>query len=111
IVIAHAETKELRDAAERASLLAERTNSARDLANMPPNELNPHTLGEHAQALAGELEHLKADVLGPRELDKLGMGALSAVGRGSRNEPRLIVIRYDPPSPTREDVHLGLVGK
>lgn len=111
IVIAHAETKELRDATERASLLAERTNSARDLANMPPNELNPHTLGEHAQALAGELDYLKADVLGLRDLDKLGMGALSAVGRGSRNEPRLIVLRYDPPSPARKDVHLGLVGK
>jgi leucyl aminopeptidase len=111
IVIAHAETKELRDAAERASLLAERTNSARDLANMPPNELNPHTLGEHAQALAGEHDHLKADVLGLRDLDKLGMGALSAVGRGSRNEPRLIVLRYEPPTPARKDVHLGLVGK
>ena len=111
IVIAHAETQELRTAAERAALLAERTNSARDLANMPPNELNPHTLGEHAQALAGELDHLKADVLGPRDLDKLGMGALSAVGRGSRNEPRLIVLRYEPPSPARKDVHLGLVGK
>jgi leucyl aminopeptidase len=111
IVIAHAETQELRDAAERAALLAERTNRARDLANMPPNELNPHTLGEHAQELAGELDHLRADVLGPRDLDKLGMGALSAVGRGSRNEPRLIVLRYDPPSPTHADVHLGLVGK
>src|SRR5207253_4572017 len=85
--------------------------NARDLANMPPNELNPHTLGEHAQALAGELDHLKADVLGPRDLDKLGMGALSRVGRGSRNEPRLIVLRYNPPSPTRKDLHLGLVGK
>jgi leucyl aminopeptidase len=111
IVICHAETPELREASERAALLAERTNRARDLANMPPNELNPHTLAEHAQALAGELDHLKAEVLGPRELDKLGMGALSAVGRGSRNEPRLIVLRYDPPSPTHKDVQLGVVGK
>ena len=71
---------------------------------MPPNELNPHTLAEHAQALAAEHEHLKAEVLGPRELDELGMGALSAVGRGSRNEPRLIVLRYDPPAPTHDDV-------
>ena len=111
IVICHAETQELREAAERAALLAERTNRARDLANMPPNELNPHTLAEHAQALAGELDHLKAEVLGPRDLDKLGMGALSAVGRGSRNEPRLIVLRYDPPSPTHKNVNLGVVGK
>ena len=78
---------------------------------MPPNELDPHTLAEHAQALAGEHEHLKAEILGPREMDKLGMGALAAVGRGSRNEPRLIVLRYDPPKVTRADVTLGLVGK
>src|SRR4051794_4706129 len=89
IVLGHFESEELRQAAERASLVAERTNRARDLANMPPNELNPHTLAEHAQQLASEHEHLKAEVLGPRELDKLEMGALSALGRGSRNEPRL----------------------
>jgi leucyl aminopeptidase len=111
IVVVAGDSPELRAAAERAALLGERTNRARDLANMPPNELNPHTLGEHAQALAGELEHVKAEVLGPRELDKLEMGALSAVGRGSRNEPRLIVLRYDPPNARSKDVHLGIVGK
>jgi leucyl aminopeptidase len=111
VVIGHFESPELRAAGERASLLAERTNRARDLANMPPNELNPHTLGEHAKELAREQEHLTCDVLATKELDELQMGALSAVGRGSRNEPRLIVLRYDPPNAAREDVVLGLVGK
>jgi leucyl aminopeptidase len=110
IVIGHFDTLELRDATERAALVAERTNRARDLANMPPNELTPHTLGEHAKELAREHEHLTCDVLATRELDDLGMGALSAVGRGSRNEPRLIVLRYEPPN-ARGDVVLGLVGK
>jgi leucyl aminopeptidase len=77
---------------------------------MPPNELTPHTLGEKAKELAAEHEHLTAEVLATRELDDLGMGALSAVGRGSRNEPRLIVLRYDPPG-ARNDILLGLVGK
>jgi leucyl aminopeptidase len=111
IVIGHVETPELRAAAERAATLAEHTNRARDLANMPPNELNPHALAEHAQSLAGGLDHLKAEVLAQRELDKLEMGALSAVGRGSRNEPRLVVLRYEPPAPTHADVNLGIVGK
>jgi leucyl aminopeptidase len=110
IVLGHFDSPALRAAAERASLLAERTNRARDLANMPPNELNPHTLGEHAKELAREHEHLTCDVLATKELDELTMGALSAVGRGSRNEPRLIVLRYDPPA-ARDDVVLGLVGK
>jgi len=52
IVLGHVETPELRAAAERAALVAERTNRARDLANMPPNELNPGALAGHAQALA-----------------------------------------------------------
>jgi len=110
IVLGHFDSPELRAAAERASLLAERTNRARDLANMPPNELNPHTLGEHAKELAREHEHLTCDVLATKELDELKMGALSAVGRGSRNEPRLIVLRHDPPD-APDDVVLGLVGK
>jgi leucyl aminopeptidase len=111
IAIAHAETKELRAAADRAVLLAERTNRARDLANMPPNELNPQTLADQASKLAAEHKHLSAEALGPKEMDKLGMGALAAVGRGSRNEPRLIVLRYEPPQVTNKDVLLGFVGK
>jgi leucyl aminopeptidase len=111
IVLGHFETPELRAAAERAAVLAERTNRARDLANAPPNELTPHVLAERAQELAAEHEHLHAEILAQRDLDKLGMGALSAVGRGSRNEPRLIVVRHEPPEAARDDVTLGLVGK
>jgi leucyl aminopeptidase len=111
IVLGHFDTQELRDAANRAALVAERANRARDLANMPPNELDPEALAQHATELAAEHEHLTAEILGPREIDALGMGALAAVGAGSRNEPRLIVLRYAPPSPTRADVVLGLVGK
>src|SRR5581483_8834196 len=90
---------------------AERTNRARDLANMPPNELYPETLAQHAAALADEHEHLTATALGPKEMDELGMGALAAVGRGSRNEPRLVVLRYEPPQPADSTLVLGLVGK
>jgi leucyl aminopeptidase len=111
IVVGHEDTPELRAAVERAALLAERSNRARDLANMPPNELTPASLGDRAKELAAEHEHLKAESLGPKEMEKLGMGALLAVGQGSRNEPRLVVLRYDPPKPANPDVVLGLVGK
>jgi leucyl aminopeptidase len=110
IVVGHAGDPELQAAVERAAVVAERANRARDLANMPPNELTPHTLGEKAKELAQEHEHLSCEVLATRELDELGMGALTAVGRGSRNEPRLIVLRYDPPG-AKGDLTLGLVGK
>jgi leucyl aminopeptidase len=97
--------------AGRAVLLAERTNRARDLVNMPPNELTPQALAEAAEALAGNHDCLTVRTLGPTEMAELGMGAIAAVGRGSHNEPRLIALSYDPPLTTDSDVVLGFVGK
>jgi leucyl aminopeptidase len=96
------------ETAERATHVAEWVNWARDLANSPPNELTPEILAERAADLASD--RLQATALDPAQLDELGMGALSAVGRASANGPRLIVLRYEPANATR-DVVLGLVGK
>jgi leucyl aminopeptidase len=111
IVIGHFDGAGLRAAAERAALVADRANRARDLANAPPNELTPVELANHAARLADEQEHLTFEALGPAEIDELGMGSFAAVARGSVNEPRLIVLRYDPPRSSSSDVVLGLVGK
>src|SRR5213076_2907928 len=111
VVLGHFDSDGLRAAADRAALVAERTNRARDLANAPPNELTPVLLAEHAERLASEHEHLTFAALGPAKIDELGMGAFSAVAQGSANEPRLIVLRYDPPRSSGSDAVLGLVGK
>ncbi len=111
IVIAADETPELRAAVERAALVADRANRARDLANTPPNELTPATLADRAAELAAEHDHLTCEALGPEEMTALGMGSLLAVGQGSINEPRLIVLRYEPPNAANKDLLLGLVGK
>jgi leucyl aminopeptidase len=93
----------------RAAVVARWVNFARDLANEPPNELTPAGLAERAASI--DLPHLSAEALDPGRIDELGMGALAAVGRASANGPRLIVLRYDPPSPARAELTLGLVGK
>ncbi|MEP6910418.1 MAG: leucyl aminopeptidase [Actinomycetota bacterium] len=100
----------LRESAERAATVAAAANRARDLANTGANLLNPEGLAERATALADEHAHLSAEALGPDEARDLGMGAFTAVGQGSDNPPRMIVLRYEPPSPAG-DVVLGLVGK
>jgi leucyl aminopeptidase len=110
VVVGHVDEPELRSAVERAALLAERVNSARDLVNAPANELTPTALGEHARRLAEKFEHLHAETLGPAELTELGMGAFAAVAAGSAEEPRLVVLRHEPPG-ARDDLVLGLVGK
>jgi leucyl aminopeptidase len=101
----------LDEAAARAATIAEWTNRARDLVNSPPNEATPERLAERAQEIAASVEHLTAEALGPDEIRAQGMGALGAVAQGSDNPPRLVVLRYDPPSPARSDLVLGLVGK
>jgi leucyl aminopeptidase len=110
IVIGHFDSEPLRVAAERALLVAQRANRARDLANAPPNELTPVALAEHASRIADEQEQLAFEALGPAEIEALGMGSFAAVGRASVNEPRLIVLRYEPPN-ARDGFVLGLVGK
>ena len=95
-------------AAERAARVSGWVNFARDLANAPPNELTPEALGQRATEVS--VPGLTAEVLEPGGIDELGMGALSAVGRASRNGPRLVVLRYEPEG-ARSDLTLGLVGK
>ena len=99
----------LAESAGRTARVGRWVNAARDLANSPPNELTPQVLAERAAELAGP--NLTVEALEPKQIDELGMGALSAVGRASANGPRLIVLRYEPPHGTQSDVVLGLVGK
>jgi len=78
-------------------ILAESQNLTRDLSNEPPNHLPPAALARAAQKVAREVG-LRARVLGPKELEKLGMGAMLAVGQGSVNPPRLIVLEHGAPA-------------
>jgi leucyl aminopeptidase len=97
---------------ERAAVVAEAQNAARDLQNTPANDLTPTALGERALALAGEVEGLQAEVHGADFLTEQGMGAFLCVAQGSYQEPRLIVLRHEPPDAqgVRGPV-IGLVGK
>jgi leucyl aminopeptidase len=100
----------LEEVADRAAVVSAWANRARDLANTPPNELTPARLAKRAQEIAAEREGLSAEALGPDEARALGMGSFLAVGQGSVNEPRMIVMRWEPPT-AADGVVLGLVGK
>jgi hypothetical protein len=67
---------------------------SRELGNLPPNICNPAYLAEQCDKLATEFDRVTCEVLERAEMEKLGMGALLAVGRGSANPPRLVVLRY-----------------
>jgi leucyl aminopeptidase len=108
--IAFAGPESVLEPARRAATVASWVNTARDLANEPPNELTPEALAERAEEIASSSPYLRAESGGPERLAELGMGSFGAVAQGSDNPARLIVLRYDPPD-ARGDVVLGLVGK
>jgi leucyl aminopeptidase len=80
----------------------------RDLGNLPGNICTPSYLADQAR----ELEHqygVKTTVLEREDMEKLGMGALLSVSRGSRQPPKLITIEYK--GGKDDEPPVALVGK
>ncbi|HKP92141.1 MAG TPA: leucyl aminopeptidase [Thermoleophilaceae bacterium] len=86
---------DLSQAVERARVVAEAQNAARDLQNTPANVATPTFLAERAQELAGEHEKLSVEVWDRDRIVSEGMGAFAAVAQGTYEEPKLIVLRYE----------------
>jgi leucyl aminopeptidase len=68
-------------------------NLARDLVSHPGNVVTTGYLAETARKLA-DRHKLTCEILEMDELERLGMNALVAVGKGSIEPPRLIVLEY-----------------
>ena len=94
---------------ERARIVAEAQNAARDLQNTAPNDLTPTALAQRARDLAAEIDGLEVEVEGREGIVARGMGAFAAVAQGSDQEPALIVLRYEPAA--AQGPTLGFVGK
>lgn len=81
---------------------------ARDLVNEPASVATPRYLAAQAEALARGIRGLHVEVWEPKRLAREEMHGVLAVARGSREEPRLITMRWAPPGARRR---VALVGK
>lgn len=80
----------------------------RDLVNTPSIDLYPETLANISKEKL-EKVGVKVNVYNKEEIEKIGMKAFLTVARGSKNEPRLIVMEYlNNPNSTEK---IALVGK
>jgi leucyl aminopeptidase len=86
-----------RAAAKRAEILAESQNVARRLSDTPANDLPPAELAREARSIGREVG-LKVRVLEVPALEREKMGGILAVGGGSVNPPRLIVLEHRIPT-------------
>ena len=104
-----ANQKSLRTAMEQGRIIGEAQNFTRDLVNEPGNRMTPSILADRAKAMCDETG-LVCEIYGPDKIKELKMGAFWSVAQGSDEEPRLIVMRYEPDRAPKKRV-LGLVGK
>ena len=92
LVAPGADAGALTKAAERGIVIGEGANHARSLANRAANDITPDVLADEARAVA-EQHGLWIDVIEPDRARELGMGMFVAVGQGSDNPARMIVMR------------------
>ncbi|MCX7096402.1 MAG: leucyl aminopeptidase [Methylococcales bacterium] len=74
--------------------IADGINLTKHLADLPGNICTPSFLAEQAFELGKKYPSLAVSVLEEADMEKLGMGALLSVSRGSRQPAKLITLNY-----------------
>lgn len=108
VVLAATNASELKPAFDRAAATVPGIELAKEWANRPANHATPTLLAKAAQELA-EFPRVTCEVLGPKEVAKLGMGSFMAVAQGSEQPLQFIVLRYD--GALKSKAPIVLVGK
>ncbi|UUD37214.1 Cytosol aminopeptidase [Mycoplasmopsis californica] len=96
LLLSEEDTNKFSDLINKTLIVAEQVNMARDLQIMPPNICNSEFLASYIENKAKEIKNpnLSVKVLGKEEITKLGMNLLLAVNRGSKYEPRVVILEY-----------------
>ena len=92
----------------RGEASANATSFARDLCNHPANVMTPSRVAQEAQNIA-EDSGITLTVLERKDQEKLGMGGMLGVARGSQEPPKFIVLEYS--GGRKKDRPVVLVGK
>ncbi len=92
VQIACDDPKAATKAFKAVSGLADAICYARDLVSEPANILHPEEYAKRVRDL-GKLG-LEVEVLGEKEMKKLGMGSLLGVGQGSVRESQLVILQW-----------------
>ncbi|MBN9115475.1 MAG: leucyl aminopeptidase [Pandoraea sp.] len=106
--VAPEDLKAAKVAARHGEAIANGMALTKDLGNLPGNVCTPTYLADTARKLAREFK-LKADILGPKQIEALKMGSFLSVARGSVQPPQFIVLKYE--GGAAKQAPIVLVGK
>ena len=93
---------------EKGKVLAQAANIARKAVNAPSNAMTPSHLADLSSSLANE-SGFSCEILQQKELEELGMNAFLGVAKGSKEEPKLVIMKYEGNPESKEKT--CLVGK
>ena len=99
----------LKTALAQAVAIAHGMKLTKDLGNLPGNICTPTYLSAQALALAKAHKSIKTTVLEEKDMQKLGMGSLLSVTRGSEQPAKLITLEYH--GADKKQKPIVLVGK
>ena len=108
-ILINSDSLRFQSVVEKANIIVEAVNFARDIGNLPPNDCPPAHLASIAVSLAQDYG-MKVRIMDRYELENMGMGGIVAVGKGSNNPPKLIVLEYNGANDPQQKPYL-LVGK
>lgn len=83
----------------------------REWVNLPVQDLNAEQFADELKSVAEGLGNVKCTVMDRRKIESLRMGGLLGVNRGSVDEPRFVVLEYNPSNQTTQKDPIVLVGK
>jgi len=110
VAVATADAAKAKSAFAPLKAVANGVFLTRDLVSEPANVLTPAECAERCKAL--EKLGVEVEVLGPKEMRKLGFGALLGVAQGSVNEPRMVVMQWmGAPKGRKGEKPLAFIGK
>ena len=108
LTILISKSEKISNAIKNAVVISEGVIYTKSIANLPPNECTPTTLANFARIIAKK-NNMKCNIISKTDLKKRGFGGITAVGQGSKNEPKLIILEHNRGS--KNEKPIVLVGK
>ena len=108
LTIVVSKSKKISQTIKTSEIIADGAIFTKSIANLPPNECTPSTLAGFAKIMSKK-NKMKCNIISKIELKNKGFGGITAVGKGSKNEPKLIVLEHNRGK--RNEKPIILVGK
>ncbi|MBX3318734.1 MAG: leucyl aminopeptidase [Nitrospira sp.] len=110
VLISHnSDLGQISEGIRRGVATAEATVFVRDLSNHPSNVMTPTRIAHEAKTVAKETR-IRLKILEQKDMERLGMGALLGVAKGSHEPPKFIILEYHG-AKRKDERPVVLVGK